>query len=119
MNFESGNFNNVDKNRENSDDNLDSQTEEIELDLSLEDLGNLEILRNKIEDIKNSSYEKAQKFEEAAQKFLENLEDNFEEGELNKIAAVAFLKGEGISDVADQFDLGNEYSVMEFVDSFE
>jgi hypothetical protein len=110
MNYESPQFNNEPlqdkelKQEKVPDLNEDNNEEVIELNLTAEDFMKLENLRDKIDQIQNSSFERQQKFIEATEDFLNKLDEIYEEGELIEIAAISFLKGEGISRDATHFD---------------
>jgi hypothetical protein len=118
MNFESEQFNSGFED-DVQNENTESNVEEIETDLSPEDFYKLEKLRNIIDNILLSNSETEERFEKAKTEFLKKLDDNLEEGELKKVAAVSFLKGEDFTEDSSQFDLGHPYSVMDFIDSFE
>jgi len=121
MRFESINLNNenqASENPKNSERFEDADNESIELDMSPEDFAKLEILRHKIENIAASGYENSKKFEESKNIFLKKLNEDFEESELNKIASLSLLRGEGLSPETNTFDLNGQYSVVDFVNSF-
>lgn len=119
MNFEAPNFNSYEDPENNLENSLNKESEPTELELTAEDLRKLVRLQDKIQQIETSSFQKQQKFVEATEDFLNKLDEIYEEGELNEFAAVSFLKGEGISPEAKNFDLDGEYSVMAFVESFD
>lgn len=119
MSIENLGINNYDSSKDFNE-SIEKQDNVVELDMSMEDFKNLEILRNRIDNIKSSTYSKRKEFEELTIKFLEKIEDIFDEGEIQQIASIALLKGEGISETADEFDFTDDrFSVLEFVKSFE
>jgi len=125
MNFEKPSKfnNNEDSNKipkKNSSESLEKKSDVIELDLSEEDFGKLINLKERIDSIQTSNYNKSEKFRIATEKFLDEIEDEFETGKIEDIASITLLKGEGISERATEFDFNDEkFSVSEFVKSFE
>jgi hypothetical protein len=117
MNFESLPQSNNEPNKESGYEN-GPNIEVTEVSLTPEDLIQLENLRDKIQQIEISSFQKQQKFVEATEDFLNKLYEVYKEDELVKFAAVSFLKGEDIAEATD-FDLDGEYSVMGFVETFD